>query len=165
MILLLVLLLFATPSHAELLNLIAEVPEETSLDETWCAANPGPCYETFRLDMERTTPMAPDTHATAGKKLSLVTLDVDGTAPLALIEGLFLIYQLPWQVVCLQSFGATEPILDAQGVEIGRQAKVYKACDQAKLFSYQNDRTDKDGNQLSHELNWAATWEGAAPWR
>lgn len=163
------LLLIAAHAHAGLVSAVIEVPESTMLDTSWCTANPGPCYETFRLDLERTVPIAPDTKAVAGKKLSLVTLDIDGTDPLALVEGLFIIYNMPWSVVCMQSFHADEPIL-VDGIEAGRQAISYKPCDTAKLYPYQQTRHtyDADGNitgDLPKQLDFTAQWAGQAPWR
>lgn len=152
-----VLLLSAT-SWAGAINIIVEVPEATEINAAWIAANPGAAYELYRLDSEWVSHIQPDTVVVGSKKLILATLNLSSDDPLTLIESLFLVYELPWSVVCMQSLYADEPIFDGDGNEIGRQAISYKPCDTAKLYQYQAARYtyDQDGNvtgELPHELN------------
>lgn len=90
------------------------VPADLEIeDPAWQEANPEVCYELARLDADWPGKEMADTHFVDGQKLMRGVIEVPGDDPLVLVEGLIQIYNQPWELLALQTFGqpGEEPVV------------------------------------------------------
>ncbi len=150
-----------------ILDCIIKVPEALEVDQDdWIAENLDVAWEISTLGCEWSGFMMPSTHVEAGYKLILVSIHIDSETPALLLESLFDLYAMDWELLGMNSFNAIVDVLDAEGEVIDKVVKVYKELDPA-ILTYLDDRYtyDVDGNVTGtrvKEFNWIPMWAGQA---
>ena len=159
------------------MNAIFLVPGDLDVTSpAWIAENTEVIYELHRLGAEWPAHIMPGTciNPVTGEKLIHATFELDSPDPLASVEGLILTYNLPWEVLGMQSFYCTTPAVYDESDPLNpvlvapASATVYKPLDPT-ILDYIQDRyiRDEDGviaKTLTKDISWLNSYAGQCPW-
>lgn len=142
-----------------LLNAIFKVPDDFSLDTLDGSYFMGDdlAAEFYDLNSCWPKPIMPGTHAVGGYKLLHFAIKTNTNKPVWFLWLLITIYELDWTIMGVQTWQATEPIMDGEDI-IGYELQVFMQLNSVVLLAL-NPR----GVQTP-DYSWLSGYSGMVPW-